>query len=870
MTSIHSNAQSWMRKAYGGSNSSSELVFSEIENQLAASHLPNDLAKRVAIFVGFAFATLVGSAAYGWYLHGLGVAPKAHSVLPIPMIAVFASAAFFNIRFIVPTALICLSAMMVGQVLQVGFASFQIMDLLSGHSAWAYVAVAVACVTVVAVDRVEHRLAPEISADNASLFAAGIKVLAFWLVGGVLLVADMIFCATCSMWPSNHAIMDSTLAYTFAEHTRIASLGALVLLIAKSSKLHTKVNLAIAVAVFAVISVFFKPDIIMQPESFGALLGLAVLSLFLLAGYVAPLAFVILTILDFYVRGLEAANSADGAVGEYLLLHAGFSALVVLLLYTQAWKGISSTLTESTVRRLSRVQDFAKVGYFVIDLDTGVVHVDPVGAQIVTSPRKFDVLDFLQRVHPADRAAIKDALENTGSDSKVVSFRVTDAEKWSEGAKHRFVVTYIWYEDVPGRGRTAYGAGIDRTEEAQHQHDLQEALNQISQQQDRLTQLFSIISHELRTPASIISMLLEEAEQKNNWDETGPKLRQVTNQLLTVLGDMRQVVRPEENLPIVMEEFTPREKLERIRNTFTLLAERSGVAITIDGGNQGHELRVSDRNRLGQAISNLVKNAIIHSGGDRVVLGYSEETSDTGVIGVWRVADNGTGIPDAKKSEIFQPFIRGTATTHTRVDGSGLGLYIVKSSLQLLGGSVECLDRAGGGTEFVLRVPLKAVEGVAPKTVALPASQPDYSPLKSMRVLVAEDSELMGELLKKSLEKYFAEVTLIPNGADALARFREDPHDLVITDLFMPGMGGDELTRNLRLDGFQGIIIGMTAAALNEEANEFDSAGTQKVLTKPVSVKPLLSLIVDFLEHMPPPVTVHDTAKDSKTASQSL
>ena len=853
MSNIQSNAQSWMRRTYGNSGSSSDLVFAEIENTAVHSHLPNDLAKRLLIFVAFSVATIICAGAYGFYLKNLGVVVKGHSVLPVPVVAMFAGAAFFNIRFIVPTALVCLLATFVGQVFQIGPSGLSAPELLKGHSVWSYVVVLIAGATIFGVDRLEHRLAPDISADNGALFAAGVKALVFWLFGGALLVLDMIFCASCQIWPSLPARIDSTLAYNFAEHTRIAALGALILLIAKSSKLHAKLNLLISVGVIAIISVFVTPDVIMQPASFGALLGLAVMSLFVLAGYIAPLAFLILTVLDFYVRGLDGRQSVDTAVGEYLLLHAGFSALVVLLLYTQAWKGISSTLTESTVRRLSRVQDFAKVGYFVIDLDTGVVHVDPVGAQIVTSPRKFDVLDFLQRVHPADRSAIHEALENTGSESKVVSFRVTDAEKWYEGAPHRFVVTYIWYEDIPGRGRTAYGAGIDRTEEAQHQHDLQEALTQISQQQDRLTQLFSIISHELRTPASIISMLLEEAEQKNNWEETGPKLRQVTNQLLTVLGDMRQVVRPEENLPIMLEEFIPRDKLERIRNTFTLLADRSGFSISIEGGDDGHQARISDRNRLGQAISNLVKNAIVHSGGDRIFLSYKEQSDPAGVIGVWTVADNGVGVPDAKKSEIFQAFARGTGTTNTRVDGSGLGLFIVKSSIQLLGGTVECLDRAGGGTEFVLRVPMTVVKVEVAKTTPPTTEKPDFSRLKSMRVLVAEDSELMGELLKKSLERHFAEVTLIPNGADALARFRADPHDIVITDLFMPGMGGDELTRNLRADGFQGIIVGMTAAALNEEANDFDAAGTQRVLTKPVSVKPLLSLIMDFLENMPAP-----------------
>lgn len=377
------------------------------------------------------------------------------------------------------------------------------------------------------------------------------------------------------------------------------------------------------------------------------------------------------------------------------------------------------------------------------------------------------------------------------------------------------------------------------------EQELRETLKLLYRQKEKLTELFSVISHELRTPASIISLLLDEMDASNDWETVGPKIRSVTLQLLCVLSDMRQAVRPEQNLPVTLEIVDPQVKLERLRSQFLHLAENSGMTIMVEP-HQGKQVPLmTDRTRITQCMSNLIKNAIIHSKGSKIALSYREETSaDGGVVGIWGVADDGRGIPPEDRDLIFQPFTRTRCSTE-KVDGSGLGLFIVKSAAELLGGQVIYLPRSGGGTQFEVHVPMHVVADVNPRETEGTDSQADTcsDPSASLRVLIAEDNAIISDLMKVGLSRVFKTVTIAVNGRDALDIMSADPHDVVLTDLFMPELGGDGLTKKLRSQGFLGPIIGMTAADFGEERRAFEEAGTDHVLTKPVRTKSFVALL---------------------------
>lgn len=187
----------------------------------------------------------------------------------------------------------------------------------------------------------------------------------------------------------------------------------------------------------------------------------------------------------------------------------------------------------------------------MFDADRSVIHVDPVSADILNVPPRIDAITFLDRVKPSDRPRVAAAMAERSDRAVIVTFSVMPSDRWEdESVTPRHVWVYSWYERLWDGRLVAYGALLDRTADHDRATALSSALADLSEQQNRQTQLFSIVSHELRTPASVISMLTEALDGGASWEQMGPRLRAVSEQLLSVLADMRQAVRPEENLPV--------------------------------------------------------------------------------------------------------------------------------------------------------------------------------------------------------------------------------------------------------------------------------------------------------------------------------
>jgi signal transduction histidine kinase len=522
-------------------------------------------------------------------------------------------------------------------------------------------------------------------------------------------------------------------------------------------------------------------------------------------------------------------------------------ALIYVLLLQRHQAMTERHQSRQTIDRMVRVHALATIGHFVVDTETGLVRVDDVAAEMLGMPVQFDIRDLLGRVAPADRVEIAAALAERNMETRTLSFMLASDETWTATAPQKYLSVHAWYERRQKDSVIAFGALIDLTKDHVREEALAEALARLSEQQERQTRMFSIVSHELRTPASVISMLVEEMDGGARWAEMGPRLRAVSEQLLSVLADMRQAVRPQENLPVRLEPFLPKELAETVRNTFLLMAGAKGIEIDLILSPEAALARLSDRVRLMQALSNLVKNAIVHSRCQRITLSYDENSETAGRWGVWQVSDDGLGIDDATRADLFTAFRRGAGSGTAQVDGSGLGLFVTKSSIELLGGKVEHRNGAGGGSTFRLSVPL--VEPPPQEEVVAPvkADQIDRTAgWRSRRVLIVEDSDLIGELLVARLRRVFGTVEWVRTGVEALTVFETFQPDVVLTDLFMPEMGGDDLTSTLRARGVECPIIGMTAAAIGDERTRFEQAGTNRVLTKPVSTGQLLDVLEEL------------------------
>lgn len=558
---------------------------------------------------------------------------------------------------------------------------------------------------------------------------------------------------------------------------------------------------------------------------------------------------------------------------EFGLLSEAMSAALTFILFAillnKTRLRFEADIQRLTVERLENVRDFADIGRFTVNLKRGRMVLDDAASRILDLPHVVDLHRVSSRLRPEDSAKVEEALSNVGVEMNefTLHFRRggTAPPDPNDVEGTALIKVYIAYELRKGRRAMAYGFLIDITSEWRKEVALQDALDRLNEKQERQKELFSIISHELRTPASIIAMLIERMDLDPDWAEVSPKINEASEQLLATLGDMRQAVYPERNLPVRMQPMAPANMMERVLNSFDQMARDHNVRLSVDLGDGAHDICMIEVNRVRAALSNLLRNALLHSDAQNVIIAYEAQYTEKGRVGQWSVIDNGQGIPPEDVEKIFEPFRRLSNGTK-RVDGSGLGLYIVKSAIELLGGKVWHSDSPSGGAQFTFTLPESLAKGVvaparptldvrpamptlAPSNDVTPPKPAVAEPAKTVVdgcALVVEDSEIIREIMAAVLRQHFTKVIVANDGVEGLDMVAKHAPDIILTDLFMPNMAGDEMIAKLRPDFPTLPIIGVTAAVVGEEARRFEVAGADRVLAKPLRTENIADIVEQY------------------------
>ena len=525
----------------------------------------------------------------------------------------------------------------------------------------------------------------------------------------------------------------------------------------------------------------------------------------------------------------------------------GLLVLVVLILALRGRGRHEREQRVASIRRLSTVRGFAGVGLFTVNVPRDTMRLDPAGQRLVGLPAEAHLDDLIGRFRADEQYLLRHAIESDSHASITLLLRLADM---LDTGDNRVMRLHLWAETTVRNERVVYGLMVEVTEEHLQERALTNALNELSLRQDKQKQLFSIVSHEIRTPASVLSMLIDEMENGHDSQEVVTQMREASTQLLSVLDDMRQAVNPEKNQPLSIKPYVPADVAERVRNTYQLLAKGKSIRISLDLGPDSIRPMMGDSNRLKQILGNLVRNAIIHSEGSEIRICYQPDMpglpqSPTPGTAFWSVTDDGVGIPQTEIERLFQPFERGSADARNQAEGSGLGLYIAKQAVELLGGSLQYFDAPEGGAGYRLNLSDKPASKQDMQS-QMPASKAiENKKLGELRVLLAEDNALVAQVTSKQLGRIFGEIELAENGREALEMVRDNPPDLLITDLFMPEMPGDELVRALQAEGIDIPIIGLTAAVVGDDIKRFEDVGATAVLPKPLDVKRLAGLLED-------------------------
>lgn len=496
-------------------------------------------------------------------------------------------------------------------------------------------------------------------------------------------------------------------------------------------------------------------------------------------------------------------------------------------------------------------------------------------AQVMGSSGTYDhFMDVLRTV--VEQSTFDQFAENFSSES----IRKREAEGVIEyGGRYlrRFGDEYRWVSvssitnDEIGNGEAIicfrHVDGAMR-EEMQRQELLESALETAHQATRRQHIFFSNISHDMRTPLNAIINLTKMARESEGdtqktdrylglLEEAGVQLETLVNDVL----DMSQIEYAEQTV-LDLEPMDLTACAATAVDLVRAQAEREGKHIELTACDGSLWVK-GDERRLGQILNNLVSNALKYSlEGARVDVrvGYADQLQDEGrKTRLFRieVADTGIGMTQEFLERIFDPFARETMFAPSGVVGTGLGMPIVKSLVQQMGGEITVQSELGVGSTFTLTIPFEVVE--APRSTE-DAAEPSSAPaspddgalpsFKGRRVLVAEDNPtnlLIVETLLGALEVEVMSVTDGSQAVDAIEKGAPGAFDAILMDMQMPVMDGCIAARAIRALGRADTdaipIIAVTANAFAEDAAAARSAGMTGYVTKPIDIGALAAAL---------------------------
>ncbi len=404
----------------------------------------------------------------------------------------------------------------------------------------------------------------------------------------------------------------------------------------------------------------------------------------------------------------------------------------------------------------------------------------------------------------------------------------------------------------------------DSTQLHHTQEELRVATVRAEAANEAKTQFLATVSHEMRTPLNAIVGSVDLARVCADPDELGQHLARIetaSDSLIRLVSDILDVSKIEAGeIYIERTAFNVRSCL---RDAVAPIAERAkskGLRFTLLVDDALPEETVGDPDRLRQIVTNLAENAVkfTHTGTVRVEATFaaamSQEQSPREVPALEiTVADTGTGVPEEVRSLIFERFVQADSSTTRTVGGVGLGLNIVRSLVDALGGTVVLRETPGPGATFQVVLPLRieqdhAVDTAEGTPTASGVTTSDGS--VGQLVLVAEDNDVNFAVLQAYLLKAGYRVERAYNGLEAVAA--AESADLILMDVEMPRMDGLEATRQIRgaereRGGRPAPIVAVTGHALPEYRDRCLEAGCDTYLVKPIRMQPLLDVVGSVL-----------------------
>ena len=398
--------------------------------------------------------------------------------------------------------------------------------------------------------------------------------------------------------------------------------------------------------------------------------------------------------------------------------------------------------------------------------------------------------------------------------------------------------------------------------ERQYEAELEKSAEQAKNANEAKTRFLFNMSHDIRTPMNAIvgfSGLLEKnLQNEKKAKEYLEKIQSSSNLLLMIINQVLEMARIESGTAVLQLKAEDMDALfHRVNTVFEEDIRKKNLQYhaVLD---VRHHYAVCDQTKLQEIMLNIISNAIKYtSDGDSIHVEVHEAVSENSskIRYIFSCEDTGIGMSEEYLPHIYEEFSREHTSTENKVPGTGLGLPIIKSMIELMGGSIQVESRQGIGTKFTvdLSFDMASKEEVYGSQNTIKTSA--IHTIKGKRILIAEDNELNAEIAKTVLEDVGVLVTRVEDGQQAVELFKEKPagtFDAILMDLMMPVMDGYTATKEIRSlersDSKTIPIIAMTANAFQEDAEKCIAVGMNAHLAKPLDIEKVMITICHLVK----------------------
>jgi PAS domain S-box-containing protein len=408
--------------------------------------------------------------------------------------------------------------------------------------------------------------------------------------------------------------------------------------------------------------------------------------------------------------------------------------------------------------------------------------------------------------------------------------------------------------DRPTAEQGTVSVFVDVTDDMRKAEELRRAREQAEAASAAKSEFLASMSHELRTPLNAVLGFTQLLQRDRKEPLSGRQLERIEHvlkggeHLLHLIDEVLDLSRIEAGgVTISTEPVALDSVLAEVRTTLEPLASRGGVVLEQPPAVTELPAVSADRTRLAQILMNYGSNAIKYNKpGGHVAFRIARRESAVRIS----VVDDGIGIPEDKRSKIFEPFQRAGQETGP-IEGTGIGLAISKRLAELMQGKVGFATATGKGSEFWVEVPVhvaRAAQDAQPAAVI--AGSPLSAASRSHTVVYIEDNpsniafmrELIGDLAS-------IELMTAPTAEIGLELVRTHRPELVLMDINLPGMNGFDAAKKLaEWPETKGIpVVALTAAALPTDRGRAKEVGFYRYLTKPIKIDELTAVLEELL-----------------------